>query len=307
MLIIGGILLLGLAACSGGMNHAGGAVEAPSPGLDSTPRAILSPTPSPSLFLDSGERGEVLIPSPTPTPTPEICSQTTGRVESGELATDLLLEPLKYRVYLPPCYAEYLQRQYPALYWLHGQTYTEDQWLRLGAAETADRLLAEGIIPPVVMIFPAEQDHYTPPTDNTYGEALLNALIPHIEREYRVRSERTYRAIGGLSRGGNWAIYLGISQYEHFGVIGAHSAPGFVNDSEQRLREWLRAIPEAQLPRIYLDTGADDRWRQYTLQLGEILTDENIPHEWHQFQGVHDENYWAAHLETYLRWYAQEW
>lgn len=307
MLIIWGILLLGLAACSGGMNHAGAAVEALSSGLDSTPRALLSPSPSPSHSPDSEERSEGFIPSPTSTPTPAICSQTTGRVESGELATDFLSEPLKYRVYLPPCYAEHFPRKYPALYWLHGQTYTEDQWLRLGAAETADRLIAEGVIPPLVMIFPGEQDHYTPPPDNTYGEALLNALIPHIEREYRVRSERTYRAIGGLSRGGNWAIYLGIAQHEYFGVIGAHSAPGFVNDSEQRLREWLRAIPEAHLPRIYLDTGADDRWRQYTLQLGEILTDENIPHEWHQFQGVHDESYWAAHLETYLRWYAQDW
>lgn len=307
MLIVGGILLLGLGACSGGTGHARVAVEAPATDMASTPGVILSPTPSPSLSPDSRERGEVLISSPILTSTPEICNQTAGRVESGELITTLLPQPLKYRVYLPPCYDEQLQRKYPALYWLHGQTYTEDQWLRLGVAETADRLIAEGVISPLVMIFPAEQDHYTPPPENTYGEALLNALIPHIEQAYRLRTERTYRAIGGLSRGGNWAIYLGISQYEHFGIIGAHSAPGFVNDSEQRLRVWLRAIPEAQLPRIYLDTGADDRWREYTLQLGEILTDENIPHEWHQFQGVHDENYWAAHLETYLRWYAQDW
>ncbi len=300
-----GMLVLGLAACSQETTHAD-AVVGNSPPEMAAPSLVIQPT---STFIIPATATQIIIPKnlPSATPTPVGCQETAGRVESGELVTGSLPKPLQFRVYLPPCYDAKPQREYPTLYWLHGQTYTEDQWLRLGAAETADRLITAGVIPPLVIVMPGEQDSDTPPPENPFGEVIVRELIPFITQHYRVKIARNDRAIGGLSRGGNWALHLGLTHWELFGAIGAHSTPTFVSDGEKQIREWLSAIPDDQIPRIYLDTGADDGWRHYTLKLADILADENIPHEWYQFQGVHDESYWAAHLEGYLRWYTQEW
>ena len=215
--------------------------------------------------------------------------------------------PLVYRIYLPACYDHQLEREYPVLYLFHGQSYTDEQWDRLGIDETADRLIAEGDIAPLIMVMPFEEDDRTPPPENVYGMVIVRELLPHIDDEYRTITGREYRAIGGLSRGGNWAINIGLSNWSKFGIIGAHSTPSFVTDGPPRIREILDVIPRDMLPRIYMDSGADDLWREYTLKLEAVFTEENIPHEWHQFEGAHEEEYWASHLEDYLLWYTQGW
>ncbi len=246
-------------------------------------------------------------PTVETTPTALPCWGEGGRLEKGQLAATLLPQPLLFRVYLPPCYDQQTDRRYPVLYLLHGQTYNDDQWDRLGVDETADALIAAGEIPPLLIIMPAEQDQYTPPPENPYGQALVEELIPYIERNYRARTDRAHRAIGGLSRGGNWALHLGLTRWELFGAVGAHSTPSFVTDGPPRLREWLDDIPPGQWPRLYLDAGADDGWKEYMLNVEAVLTEKDIPHEWHLNQGAHEEAYWAAHVEEYLRWYTEPW
>jgi len=246
-------------------------------------------------------------PTSTHTPTPLICRDESGRIVNQQIETGLLSAPLVFRIYLPPCYDQQREREYPVLYMLHGQTYTEEQWDRLGIDETTNTLITSEQIPPLIIVMPREEDDHKPPPDNPYGEALANVLIPYIDQTYRTQEERTYRAIGGLSRGGNWAVHLGLSHWKEFGAIGAHSTPSFVTDGPPRIREYLQAIPKNKLPRIYMDAGEDDGWIYYTFKLEAVLTAENIPHEWYLFQGTHNEEYWSAHLEDYLRWYAQGW
>ncbi len=253
-----------------------------------------SPTPSPSL-----------TPAHTPAALP--CWSEGGSVEAAQVESTRLSKPLNFVVYLPPCYTQQPERDYPTLYLLHGQTYTEDQWLRLGIDLAANALIASQEIPPLIVVMPGEQDHYTPPPENPYGRVLVDELMPYIDSKYRTLTERGDRAIGGLSRGGNWAVYLGLTEWQHFGAIGGHSAPSFVTNGPSHIREWLDNIPAESLPRIYLDAGKDDGWRHYMIQLEHILTEENIPHEWHLYQGAHQEDYWAKHVEEYLRWYTEMW
>ena len=212
-----------------------------------------------------------------------------------------------FRIYLPPCYDDQPDREYPVLYLMHGQSYNEDQWDRLGIDETADQLIASGEIPPLVIVMPAEQDPITPPPENPFGDAIVKELLPFINETYRIMDNRTYRAIGGLSRGGNWAVHLGLIHWGLFGILGAHSTPSFVTDGPARIREYIQAIPDNKLPRIFMDAGEKDGWISYTHKLEAVFTDENIPHEWYLFQGTHDEEYWSNHIETYLLWYSQGW
>jgi enterochelin esterase-like enzyme len=271
--------------------------ESGSPSLSSTQPSIPTLAPSPG-------RTQAFSPSPTS----ELCLTRGGRTQSGlQVNTDLVSLPLELRVYTPPCYAELTDRRYPVIYLIHGQSYNDDQWDRLGIDETADRLIASGAISPVIIVMPRDRV-WTQPTEDAFGQAVAEALLPWIDEAYRTIPEREFRAVGGLSRGAGWALHLGFSRWESFGVIGMHSLPVFWTDLPH-IRTWLNAIPAEQLPRIYIDAPDKDRPQiaKSAAWFEGLLTELSVPHEWHLFTGYHDEAYWGSHVEDYLRWYTQNW
>lgn len=230
-----------------------------------------------------------------------------GKVNVYEFTTILLPNPLVYRIYLPPCYDEEPDRAYPVLYLIHGQTYTDTQWDRLGAPEAADRLIATGEVAPFIIIMPRDRV-WLEPTEDKFGLAVEQSLIPWVDEHYRTIPDRAHRAIGGLSRGGAWAIHLGLSHWELFSAIGVHSGFVFYSDI-QLIYQWLNHIPDGMTPRIYMDIGDDDRPEitQGAHWLEDLLTKFDIPHEWYMYVGEHEEAYWKAHVDDYLRWYAKDW
>jgi enterochelin esterase-like enzyme len=193
------------------------------------------------------------------------------------------------------------------LYLIHGQNYNNDQWDRLGADETADALIAAGEIPPFILVLPRDRS-WAQPSEDMFGQVVADRLVPYIDEHYRTLPERAYRAVGGLSRGAGWAVHLGLSHWELFGAIGAHSLPVFWADTAH-IRSWLEAIPDDALPRIYLDIGEKDRPNilASATWFEGLLSEKGIPHEWHLFPGYHEEAYWQAHMEDYLRWYTLGW
>jgi enterochelin esterase-like enzyme len=271
-----------------------------------TPRRVFGNlTPSPTATED-GLGAIPPAPSAIPSPTgSEACLAEAGQIEHSTISTSLLGQPLNFRVYLPPCYANDPQRRYPVLYLLHGQGFTEDQWIRLGVAAAADQLIARGEIPPLLIVMPYDAD-WRQPDESNFGEAVTNVLLPWIDRQYRTIPERSSRAIGGLSRGAAWAVHEGLSRWELFGAIGAHSLPIFWSDSSQIVR-WLDAIPPHALPRIYLDIGKNDPELSSAVEFEYLLNARNIPHEWYLLPGYHNEEYWQLHLVDYLCWYTSPW
>ncbi|MDD5466718.1 MAG: alpha/beta hydrolase-fold protein [Anaerolineales bacterium] len=251
--------------------------------------------------------GKAAVHTAGPSPTAPSCLARGGEIVQGKLETNLLRDPLEFSIYLPPCYAQSGEQRFPSLYLIHGQSYTHDQWDRLGADETADEMIASGAAPPFLIVMPRDR-LWEQPTQDPFGEAVVEALIPYIDSHYRTLPERTFRAIGGLSRGAGWAVHLGLTHWELFGAIGGHSLPVFHTDAAH-IRQWLDAIPPDSMPRIYLDIGEKDRPNilRSAVWFEAILTEKSIPHEWHLFRGYHEEAYWSAHLEGYLRWYAEGW
>jgi len=272
------------------------------------------PIPPTTLPVTPSRRPFGKTPTPTPTPisltssplgTPDIpasCLSRPGQLVNGVVDSDLLAKPMRYHIYLPPCYAEDQQRHYPALYLLHGQISTEDQWIRLGVPTAADRLIAAGEISPFIIVFPYDYS-YLQPYQYRFEDVFLQLLIPQVDTAYRTIPTAAQRAIGGLSRGGAWALHLGIHHPDVFGAIGAHSPAIFYSDTAS-LPLYLRDIPPSQLPRLYMDIGDADGELDNVLDFKSFLDANDIPYEWHQFIGFHDEAYWRAHVKEYLRWYA---
>jgi enterochelin esterase-like enzyme len=228
-------------------------------------------------------------------------------VEVYEFTTILLPNPLVYRIYLPPCYDEQPERSYPVLYLIHGMSYTDTQWDRLGVPETADQLIRTEEVGPFIVVMPRDQV-WLEPTEDNFGKAVEQALVPWIDEHYRTIPDRENRAIGGLSRGGAWAIHIGLTRPDLFSRVGVHSGFIFSSDTSE-IYFWLHNTPHDMIPAIYMDVGDKDRPEiaQGSAWLENYLTRNDIPHEWHLFTGEHDEAYWQAHVEDYLRWYTMEW
>jgi len=233
--------------------------------------------------------------------------QAGGRVEVNEFTTILLPNPLVYRIYLPPCYDEKQEQAYPVLYLIHGQTYSDTQWDRLGVPEVADRLIQTGDTPPFIVVMPRDRV-WLEPTEDNFGKAVEQSLVPWIDEHYRTIPDRKHRAIGGLSRGAAWAVHIGLSRWDLFSKVGVHSGFVFLSDV-QNVYLWLYNTPPDKIPLIYMDVGDSDRPEiaNGSAWLEEFFTLHDVPHEWHMFSGEHEETYWQVHLEDYLRWYSMDW
>jgi enterochelin esterase-like enzyme len=279
-----------------------------------TPNAILTTRPSPTAAQPSAT-----APTQTPTPAPTqastttiapsatpfpTCSELSGRTESLAAVSTALGGALQARVHLPPCYDPSGKTRYPVLYLLHGQGFTSDQWERLGIFKAADsHALASGQA--LIIVLPNEENTTLNPFESAFGTALTTSLMPQVDANYATCAQRACRAIGGLSRGASWAVYLGLKNWGQFGVIGAHSFPPFFG-LDHELPGLLRSIVPGQLPRLYLDIGLSDPYRVPAAAFEAQLTQSGIPHEWYLNAGGHDETYWSQHAPAYMEWYSSQ-
>ncbi len=276
---------------------------APTQALPQFKNTLVAIQPTPSVVVKATPVASLAVA--TVTMGPVVCNSQAGSLETGVIDTLLLDKPMRYTVYLPPCYSLDINMRYPVLYLLHGQGYIEDQWIRIGAVSTADRLITAGDVLPFIIVFPFDYS-YKQPAEYRFEDVFIQQLIPTIDGTYRTQVAATQRAIGGLSRGGAWALHIGAGHPDLFGSIGGHSPAIFIR-GENSLKRDILAIPPDQLPRIWLDAGDSDSEYEVIVPFEEFLSQKNIPHEWHKYIGWHDEKYWSAHVERYLRWYAQGW
>jgi enterochelin esterase-like enzyme len=239
-----------------------------------------------------------------PTPTPD-CLLDGGAVEEMAFSSEILAADFSYKIYLPPCYDSNPDQDYPVLYLLHGLSYDNQQWVRLGLAREMDAMIQSGEVSPYIIVQPLEA-RFDPPESSLFGDAVMQELLPHVDANFRTLDEKAYRAIGGLSRGAAWAVRLGFEHYDRFSKVGGHSLPLFKSDVN-RVQTWLSEIPKEGLPLFYLDIGRNDPDWRTALAFANQLDQNAVPHEWYLFNGGHSESYWSAHLAQYLRWYAGDW
>ncbi len=300
------LALLGalLAACAGTPAPPPGSAHAPAPppgvlrtATFTAPAASATASPSPT---PAGTATPTLVPSATVPPTATPCRERRGRLYNVAVPSATLRYDIDARVYLPPCYSASEQR-YPVLYLIHGLNFTEDQWVRLGVADTANTLIADGEIAPLIILMPRDRK------DTRFDPAFVEDLIPHVDEHYHTLPQRAYRAIGGLSRGAGWSIHLGLRYPEIFGRVGAHSPAIFFGD-ENNVLGYARAVDKTgPVPALYVDVGEGDANRQSAFWLDQVFTWFDFDYTYRVQPGAHTEQYWSAHLDDYLRFYAADW
>jgi len=139
-------------------------------------------------------------------------------------------------VYLPAGYdPNDAAVKYNVLYLLHGVGGDQFEWLRDNGSvgerykivNLFDRLIANGDIDPLIVVFPNGRSahDWADRTFRTEGTHMLgfyyfdyelrHDLIPYIESTYKTFANREHRAIAGLSMGGMQALNLIVGGYRH--------------------------------------------------------------------------------------------
>jgi enterochelin esterase-like enzyme len=242
--------------------------------------------------------------------------------ETKKIKSDILKMERNYAVYLPPGYDE-TDQSYPVLYLLHGSGDDHTGWVQFGQVQhIADKAIAEGKAAPMIIVMPDAntqvKGYFNQPDGSfNYEDFFFQELIPHIEKTYRVRSDRRYRAVSGLSMGGGGTVYYTLHHPEVFAVAAPLSASTgsswLLNNkkaSEKQLSEYTQkytveniianATPEdmAKIKQVrwYVSVGDDDFLYKDNSELHILFRDKQIPHEYRVKDGGHTWTYWRMEL-----------
>jgi enterochelin esterase-like enzyme len=226
-----------------------------------------------------------------------------------------------YNVFLPPGYNEGTRR-YPVLYMLHGVAGDATEWQSIGLLEGADRMIQDGEIEPMMIVLPnGGANYWVNHADGArWGDYLVSDVVNSVDREYRTITDRSSRAVGGLSMGGEGALRMAMLNPDVFGVAGAHS-PSLRTAYDQLAPElqelygteadwragsglWLATDTDAAARlKILLDVGQDDPWRPNVELLHARLDERGIAHRFEVLPGEHAAEYWIGNVDHYLRFY----
>ena len=264
-------------------------------------------------------------------------------IESLTFKSQIVDYPVKYSVYLPDGY-ETSQRNYPVVYLLHGFSDDETGWIQYGeAGEITDKGVAEGAFPSCILIIPdGKVTWYCNSFDgkNRWEDMFVKELIPHVEKEYRIRAKKEFRAIAGLSMGGYGALGLSMRNPELFSSCVALSSGTFSDEEitaqddntyqayfknifgsdlkgDERLTDSWKANSPLHLIhtvsaeklkgiRFYIDCGDDDFLYKGNSMLHTEMRELNIPHEYRVRNGGHSWSYWRTGLYDGLKFIGEK-
>lgn len=266
-------------------------------------------------------------------------AESRGEIkQSLQFKSEILDTVVNYSIYLPANYGK-SDVKYPVLYLLHGFTDDETIWIKNGwADQAADQGIGSGEVEKMIIVMPdAGLKWYLnqPNNDFNYEDMFIKELIPFIEKTYRIKSEKKYRSIGGLSMGGFGALGYSMRHPELFATCISYSAGLFpddeiisysqsnydtyfspiygkgINGKSRLSKHWNENNPLYLAKKIsveklksvnwYITCGDDDALLYGNAMLHKIFWDRKIPHQYRVYDGKHNWVYWRTYLREGLK------
>ena len=259
----------------------------------------------------------------------------TGKVmDNLSMPSKILKMDRKYAVYLPPDY-ETSQRSYPVLYLLHGAGDDQTGWVQFGEIlYYADKGIKEGTATPMIVVMPdanTGKRGYVNDVkgDWRYEDFFFEEFMPYIEKTYRIRGEKRYRAVAGLSMGGEGTFIYALHHPELFSSacpLSAATGPAGIEDLKN-YRLWagvegisdadkeayfkkysvlslINNMPDSQKKAVrwYIDCGDDDFLYEGNCLVHIAMRKKDIPHEFRMRDGGHTWTYWRTALPSVLEY-----
>jgi hypothetical protein len=242
---------------------------------------------------------------PQPTVTPMRLPMLSGCNQPGALGNDRVPTTtqgfdISFGYYLPPCYDKLPEARFPVIYLLLMPFETRLETDSLAPMALADRLIRSGKMPPAIIIEPGATIGYG------YHAALAKDLIPYVDGKYRTLAAARYRGVGGISQGAGITARMVCEFPEIFGSAGLLSG-GIAAGEIERFDGWVARMTAAERPRISIIVGEQDGIWALTSNFIFILNRYQVPYQLERGPGGHTWDYWSAHMESYLLWFAEAW
>lgn len=260
-------------------------------------------------------------------------SAQTGKViDELTMPSKILKGDRKYAVYLPPDY-ETSQRKYPVLYLLHGGGDDQTGWVQFGEVmHIADEAIRKGKATPMVIVMPdantGQRGYFNDIKGEwRYEDFFFEEFMPFVEKNYRIKGEKRYRAVAGLSMGGGGSFVYALRHPELFSSacpLSASTGPLSLEDAKESLKrrnvtyrsdaelqsyykntsvlELINQVPQDQKKAVrwYIDCGDDDFLYEGNALVHIAMRKKDIPHEYRVRDGGHTWTYWRTALPTVL-------
>jgi len=271
-----------------------------------------------------------------------VCLSISLQAQNGKVYDNLTLPSKilnmerKYAIYLPPDY-ESSSRSYPVLYLLHGGGDDQTGWVQFGEVlNITDKANHEGKATPMIIVMPDANTTRRGYSNNAtgtwlYEDFFFKELVPFVEKKYRIKGEKRFRAIAGLSMGGDGSFTYALHHPEMFSSacpLSAGTGPLTLETAKTNVKRFdstataaqiesfynrqsvvtmVNAVPDSlkRAVRWYIDCGDDDFLYEGNSLVHIAMRKKEIPHEFRIRNGGHTWTYWRQALPEVLEFVSQ--
>lgn len=234
--------------------------------------------------------------------------QQSGNVHEQTLYSEASGETVSFMIYLPYNYSALYT--YPLLIANDGQDY-----FRLGRiARTADRLISNGDIEPLIIVGVPYKDKYERyekyhpdgKHHKSYIQFLTNELLPFLERNYATHQLPRGRGLIGDSLAGTVSLMTALSYPYTFGKVIMQS-PLVNDDIIDRVNDFppfaslsLYHVAGKQETEVETTQGGQKNFIEPNRELMNVIQGMNFDYFYDEFDGDHTWTYWQPDLERAL-------
>lgn len=259
-------------------------------------------------------------------------AQASKVYDNLSMKSEILKMERKYAIYLPPGY-ETSERSYPVLYLLHGAGDDQTGWVQFGEVQRiADKVIADGSATAMIIVMPdantGQRGYFNNiKGDFRYEDFFFEEFLPFIEKTYRIKAEKRYRAVAGLSMGGGGTFVYALRHPELFSSACPLSAscgplnleemqryksrPGMQDATDEQLETYFKkhsvldmvknmSDDQKKAVRWFIDCGDDDFLYEGNALVHIEMRKREIPHEYRVRNGAHNWTYWRESLPVVL-------
>lgn len=236
-----------------------------------------------------------------------------GEVRMKRYYSDVTKSWRKLYVYTPPSYDLEASSKFPVLYLLHGGGEDERGWSAQGKADLIlNNLIADKKAKPMVVVMldgnlSTGIAGFTDRSLAMFENELIKAVIPFVEKTYRVSDKATDRALAGLSMGGMRTLHAGIKHSNLFSGLGVFSSGWWSNRPELSkphydfIQENIATINK-NVKNLWISMGAkeDIAYENCKIMLKKF-DDMGLKYTYQEYPGGHTWPVWRRSLHQFAQ------
>jgi len=220
----------------------------------------------------------------------------------------------RFFVYTPPGYDAAMSEKYPVLYILHGGGEDERGWAEQGKTDLIlDNLIAEKKAKPMLVVMmdgnlgSGGMGGFGEQSLRQFENELKNAVMPFVEKNFRVSSDAKNRALAGLSMGGLQTLYAGVKNTNMFSYLGVFSSGWFANqptltDPQYAFMKTNASTINSNLKSFWIAMGAKEDIAYNNCKAMLAKFDEmGIKYNYSEYPGGHTWPVWRNNLYNFAQ------